>query len=172
MASRQSKPNTESSIVVFESLSNSRRNDSARSLRRVAWTEREQLQFLQGFERFGLGRWKDIGIHFLPTRSSKQIKSHGQKMIAQQAAGIDVFAPLRRARLDGELPAVSDGPCFSIDLATATYQDCSQRVRCNTSDCLATLMTEGTCENQGALDAAQVLCELKRTMHTTTMTTT
>ncbi|XP_045813913.1 myb-like protein J [Trifolium pratense] len=46
---------------------------------RIPWTEDEHRLFLQGLNKHGRARWKDISKDFLPRRTPTQIASHAQK---------------------------------------------------------------------------------------------
>eukprot|EP00543_Licmophora_paradoxa_P002219 CAMPEP_0202446382 /NCGR_PEP_ID=MMETSP1360-20130828/4879_1 /ASSEMBLY_ACC=CAM_ASM_000848 /TAXON_ID=515479 /ORGANISM="Licmophora paradoxa, Strain CCMP2313" /LENGTH=262 /DNA_ID=CAMNT_0049062835 /DNA_START=800 /DNA_END=1588 /DNA_ORIENTATION=- len=59
------------------------------------WSDEEKCLFLVGLQRFGRGKWREIGT-VLTTRSSVQIKSHGQKLCDKQEQGVDIFAPLKK----------------------------------------------------------------------------
>ena len=51
----------------------------ANGFREGRWSEDEHEQFERGVKRFGWGRWAEIATT-IQTRSSKQIKSHAQKI--------------------------------------------------------------------------------------------
>ncbi|CAB9500878.1 expressed unknown protein [Seminavis robusta] len=54
------------------------------------WSKEERLNFLRGLRKFGHGKWKQIQT-ILTTRSTIQIKSHGQKVLQRIQAGEDVY---------------------------------------------------------------------------------
>ncbi|TXG66341.1 hypothetical protein EZV62_007616 [Acer yangbiense] len=53
---------------------------------RIAWTEKEQEDFLAGLNMLGKGDWRGISMYFVKTRSPSQVASHAQKFFLRQAS--------------------------------------------------------------------------------------
>ncbi|KAK1582309.1 hypothetical protein Q3G72_013897 [Acer saccharum] len=53
---------------------------------RIAWTEKEHIDFLAGLNMLGKGDWRGISMNFVKTRSPSQVASHAQKFFLRLAS--------------------------------------------------------------------------------------
>ncbi|KAL8143332.1 hypothetical protein V2J09_016364 [Rumex salicifolius] len=64
---------------VGKSASTYAGSSSQRKEKAVRWTEEEHKAFLVGLEVYGKGNWSSISKVYVPTKTTSQVASHGQK---------------------------------------------------------------------------------------------
>ncbi|AES95625.1 putative transcription factor MYB-HB-like family [Medicago truncatula] len=74
----------EANLVQAESVPEGSHEAKRGRRERVHWTEGEHKLFLEGIEKYGKGRWKDISKEFVVTKTPIQIASHAQKYFIHQ----------------------------------------------------------------------------------------